>query len=73
MDSRWQRAPGTRNDWMILDDERAILRLVADRREGYGFIASGPGHHDDKSHASTEDAMAAAEATLTESQLASGS
>jgi len=49
---------------MILDDG-VILRLVADRGEGYGFIASGPGHNDDKPHASKKDAMAAAEASMT--------
>jgi hypothetical protein len=64
VDSRWQRAPGIPNDWMILDDDRVILRLVANRGEGYGFVASGPGHHDDKAHASIGDAMDAAEATL---------
>lgn len=58
---------------MILDDEGVILRLVADRGEDRGFIASGPRHHDDKPHASKEDAMAGAEATMTESQRASGS
>lgn len=68
MDSRWQPAPGTVNDLMILDDEGVILRLVADRGGGYGFIPSGPGHPNGKSYASQEDAIAAAEASMTESQ-----
>jgi hypothetical protein len=68
MDSRWQRAPGTLNDWMILDDEGVILRLAADRGEGRGFYVSGPGHPpDDTIYASKEDAMAAAEASMTAS------
>jgi hypothetical protein len=69
MDSRWQPAPGTTNDSMILDDEGMILRLAADRGEGRGFYVSGPGHSpDDKIYASKEDAMTAAEETLTERQ-----
>ena len=71
---KWQRVSTTVN-WVLPDESGMSLRHVAVRDPRFGepdgtkYVVSGEGHGESV-HASLWEAQAAAEATLTASQLA---
>jgi hypothetical protein len=67
---KWERGPGIEPKWLILDENRVIVRQIIDRGPSYGqerFEVSGGGHF--SKHPSHSKAEIEAEGSLTPEEV----